>query len=161
MSILLNVLNRDKTSEEIEQAFRDYHAYLKSMRSFLPPSAHEFASASWHYDYTDHRCPHDSWVETLLIREPSSGDRHEAREIEIAIRLLGAFHDGYLELSYPGVRSYSTSGFAGTSKIGHGEWLVDEVRLSDNNLVLHEILFSNGSRWIIESRDIQFRWVHV
>jgi len=100
-------------------------------------------------------------VESLLIREPSSGNRHEAREIEIAIRLLGAFHDGYLELSYPGVRSYSTLGVTQTPKISHGDWLGDEVRLSDNNLVLHEILFSGGSRWVIESRDIQFQWVHV
>ncbi len=100
-------------------------------------------------------------MESFLIREPSSGNRHEVREIEIAIRLFGAFHDGRLELSYPSVRSYSTFGVTGKPKIGHGDWLVDEVRLSDNNLVLHEILFSSGSRWIIESRDIQFRWVHI
>jgi hypothetical protein len=161
MSILLNVLNRRNTQEEVVIAFRDYRAYLESVRSFLSPSGYEFASAPWHYDHNDHKCPHDSWVESLLIREPSSGTRHEVREIEIAIRLLGAFHDGYLELSYPGVHSYSITGVTGKPKIGHGDWLADEVRLSNNNLVLHEILFSCGGRWTIESRDIQFRWVHI
>jgi len=159
MSILLNVLNRRNTREEVVKAFRDYHAYLECVRTSLPPSAYEFASAPWHYDYSDHRCPHDSWVESFLIREPSSGNRHEVREIEILIRLLGAYHDGYLELSYAGVRSYSTVGLTGKPGIGHGDWLADEIRLSDSNLVLHEILFSRGSRWVIESRDIQFRWI--
>ncbi len=161
MSILVSVLSTGRTPEQINKAFSDYRAYLLSVRNSLPSSAYEFASAPWHYDYSDHRCPHDSWVESFLIREPSSGNRHEVREIEIAIRLFGAFHDGRLELSYPSVRSYSTFGVTGKPKIGHGDWLVDEVRLSDNNLVLHEILFSSGSRWIIESRDIQFRWVHI
>jgi hypothetical protein len=96
-----------------------------------------------------------------LISEPFSGIRQEAREIEIANRLLGAYHDGYRELSFPGVRSYSTLGVKGTPKIGHGDWPADEVRLSDNNLVLLEIRFRSGSCWVIESRNIQFRWVHV
>jgi hypothetical protein len=28
-------------------------------------------------------------------------------------------------------------------------------------MVHHEVLFSNGSRWLIESKDIHFRWVHA
>jgi mRNA interferase RelE/StbE len=38
-----------------------------------------------------------------LTAHTMSGTRHEVREIEISIRLLGAFQDGYLELSYPSV----------------------------------------------------------
>src|SRR5690242_17658258 len=131
------LLNQTNTPEQVTQAFRDDRACLESVRSFLAPSAYDFASAPWHCDHNDHKCPHDSRVESLVIREPSSGNRHEVREIEIAIRLLGAFHDGYLELPYRGVHSYSTSGVTGKTKIGHGNWLIDEVRLSDNNLVLH------------------------
>ncbi len=158
--ILVPILSRSNTTEEVKKAFADYHKYLESIDRSLPSSAYDFASASWHYDYSDHRCPHDSWVESLVISEPSSDGRREKREIAIAIRLLGAYHDGYLELSYPGVRSYSlASEILETPKIGHGDWLIDEVRLSYKNLVLHEILFSSGSRWLIESRDIEFRWV--
>jgi len=161
MRILVSVLRTSHTPEQINEAFSDYRGYLLSVRNSLPSSAYEFASALWHYDHSDHRCPRDAWAESLLVREPSSESRREVREIEVAIRLFGAFQDGHLELSYAGVRSYSSLGVTGKPKIGHGDWLVDEVRLSDNNLVLHEILFSSGSRWIIESRDIQFRWVRI
>jgi hypothetical protein len=82
------------------------------------------------------------------------------REMRIAVRLLGAYHDGHLELSYSGVRSYSLSGkVQANPKIGHGDWLADEVRLSDNDLVFHEILFSSGSRWLIECLDVEVRWI--
>jgi hypothetical protein len=137
----------------------DYRAYLESVREKLPTSTYEFAAAFWHYDHHDHRCPHDAWIESVLIQEPSSGTRHQVRETAITVKLLGAYHDGYLELIYPGVRSYSLSGEPSRKpKIGHGDWLIDEVRLSDNSLVLHEILFSTGSRWLIECRDIEVRW---
>jgi hypothetical protein len=160
MQFLIESQTKHSNPEEIESAFARYHAYLESIRRKLPASAYDFASATWHYDHNDHRCPHDAWVESVLIRESSSGNRYGKRQLEIVARLLGAFHDGYLELSYPGVRSYALSTeIKRTATVGHGDWLVDEVCLLDNNLVLHEILFSNGGRWLIESSDIQFRWV--
>jgi hypothetical protein len=162
MSFLLDALSKQSGPEDIEIAFRAYTAYLESVRHALPESAYEFATADWHYDHTDHRCPHDSWLEALTISEPALGSRREMRHVEIVARLLGAFHDGTLELSYPGVCSYSLSGASGSSgNAGHGDWLTDEIRLSEKNMVHHEIVFSNGSRWLIESKDIHFRWVHA
>lgn len=158
MSFLLDVLTRHSTPDEIKKAFSNYNSYLESIRKDLPASAYDFAVASWHYNHDDHQCPHDSWLESLAISEPSSGSRHEKRRIAIEIRLLGAYHDGYLELSYPDVKFYSLFARPNSSKKEHGDWLVDEIRLSDENLVLHEILFSSGSRWIIESDNILFRW---
>ena len=122
-------------------------------------SAYEFAAAPWHYNYADHRCPHDSWVESVLIREPSSGSRKEVRDLEILVRLLGAYHDGHLELVYSGVRSYSLAGNKPEAQIWHGDWLADEVSLSTNQFVHHEVLFGGGARWRIESKDIQYRWI--
>jgi len=72
--------------------------------------------------------------------------------------LLGAYHDGHLELSYSGVRAYSLVAEI-PEKPNIGDWLRDEVRLSGNRLVLHEIVFSTRSRWLIESRDVEFRWI--
>lgn len=43
-------------------------------------------------------------------------------------------------------------------KLGHGDWLTDEIRRSDRGLVLHEILFRTGNRWTLESADIVCRW---
>ena len=139
-----------------------YREYLVANRARFPSSAYSFATADWRFDPTDHRCPHDSWVETLTLFEPSSGEYREKRGLEIHIRLLGAYHDGYLNLVYSGVRSYSLdtpSDFAlPPNGVGHGDWLVDEIRLSDHGHVLHEIEFSRGSRWVIECRDIMYRW---
>jgi hypothetical protein len=146
--------------EKIANAYRAYTYYLESVRPVLPDSAYQFAAAPWHYDYADHRCPHDSWVQTLTISEPASGTPRHVRHVEIAIRLLGAFHDGYLELSYSGVRHYSLSGASGISKNeGHGDWVTDEISLSERNLVCHQVLLRNRSRWMIESTDIHVRWI--
>jgi hypothetical protein len=162
MSFLLDVLSKPSGREDVAIAFQAYTAYLESIRHALPESAYEFATAQWHYNYSDHRCPHDSWLESLTISDPASGNRREIRHVEIGVRLLGAFHDGALELSYPGVCSYLLSGASSISgNAGHGDWLTDEIRLSEKNMVHHEVLFSNGSRWLIESKDIHFRWVHA
>jgi len=41
---------------------------------------------------------------------------------------------------------------------GHGDWLYDEIRLSARGYVLHEIEWSRGSRWLIESGDVAYKW---
>jgi len=44
------------------------------------------------------------------------------------------------------------------TRSGHGDWLFDEIRLSENGFVLHEVLFSNDSLWLIEAKDISCQW---
>lgn len=142
--------------------FDAYAEYLESVRGRLPASAYAFASAPWHYDFADRRCPHDSWVESLTISEPSSGDRRQHRSLEIAVRLLGAYHDGHISLTYKVVHSYllkSPYEYAGPPlDVGHGDWLADEIRLSDRGLVLHEVEFSRGGRWLVECEDVTYEW---
>jgi hypothetical protein len=147
------------------QTFRNqldrYYDYLKSIEDALPPSALSFARAPWHYDFSKHESPHDSWLESCTIYEPASGERHQNREIAITLSLLGAYHDGHIKLVYTNVTSYEmTTGANGEAraKRGHGDWLIDEIHLSDRGLVLHEILFSSGARWLIESEDIEYSW---
>jgi len=122
--------------EEIARRYREYHEYLESVRDRLPPSVYDFATAPWHFDPTDPMCPHDSWVEWATVREPFSGDRSEKRALEIEVRLFGAWHDGHLILKYGGVETYSLAGPGSfqqmpTASVGHGDWLVDEIRLSE------------------------------
>jgi hypothetical protein len=38
-------------------------------------------------------------------------------------------------------------------------WRLDEVSVSTGGFVSHEVLFSSNARWLIESEEIQFRWV--
>ena len=142
-------------SELLEQS-RAYREYLQSVKERLPLSAFEFATAAWHYDYSDHRCPHDSWIESLTIDEPATGGRLQNRSLRISARLLGAFHDGHLLLGYADVQMYSLE--SPKTPSGHGDWLIDEIRLSDNGFVLHEVLLRNNSRWLIEAKDISCEW---
>jgi hypothetical protein len=144
----------------LKSRFNAYLDYLQSLRGKLPNSAYEFAVADSHYDPAAHECPHDGWVESLTISEPH--ERGQKRTIEISLRLLAAYHDGYIKLDYQDVRSYSMRTPADFKApplgVGHGDWLTDEIPLSEDGLVLHEIEFSRGSRWIIECRDIIYQW---
>ena len=90
---MAHILSRDlvqiRTPEDFEhykQQIRAYFdEYLESVRDRLPNSAFDFASASWRRD-EDHRNLHDAWVESLTIRELSSGDRRELRQLEIEVQ---------------------------------------------------------------------------
>ena len=139
-----------------------YQEYLESIRTELPQSAYQFATAEWHYNPQRHECPHDAWVESLTILEPFSGEHRQRRSLEIRLKLLGAYHDGHIYLEYKNIQSYelrTPAEFVSLPLgVGHGDWLVDEIRLSERNLVLHEIEFSRGSRWLIECKDITFQW---
>jgi hypothetical protein len=77
-----------EVSELLEQS-RAYKEYLQSVKERLPLAAFEFVTASWHYDHWDHRCPHDSWVDSLTIHEPATGGRLQNRSLRISTRLLG------------------------------------------------------------------------
>ncbi len=155
------ILRKDRPKnahEEWQSGWAAYCAYLESVKGRLPPSVYEFATASWHYDFGDHRAPHDGWLESLVISEPASGERKEIRSIEMVARLFAAYHDGYIELKYFGVESYSlVSGARGGW--GHGDWLYDEIRLSERGRVLHEVEWSNEGLWLIECSDVAYQWL--
>ena len=134
-------------------------AYLESVRGSMPESAFALASSDWYFSFTDHRCPHDAWLESVTISEPSSGDRHEVRSTSIRIRLLGAYHDGFIEFFYPSVVRYRLD--ASDCADGHQDWRYDEFRLSESGHVVHEIEWRglhDDVRWIIESSEVQFQW---
>ena len=85
------------------------------------------------------------------------------------MELLGAYHDGRIQITYPGVREYSIfqphdHGPHDPRARGHGDWLIDEVSPSDRGnpdfpLVIHEIVFSNRGILRIESQEILFEWL--
>jgi len=163
MSFIIDSLSLED-EEERERRFQAYYAYLESVREKMPPDAFAFAVASWHYDHSDHRCPHDAWLDRLALLEPASGARSEIRHIDTRVSLLGAYHDGRLELEHKRVVNYCLTKEAGlTSRgerlLGHGDWLIDELRLSEREHVVHEIVFRNSCHWIIECEDITCRWV--
>lgn len=86
--------------------------------------------------------------------------------MEIVAIFLGAYHDGFIELTYKHVQAYSlafTRGAVGAAAErartrGHGDWIIDEVLLADDGSVSHEIEFDLSSRWEIRCKDIVYRW---
>jgi hypothetical protein len=121
--------------------------------------AYKLAMSEWYYDPSVHQCPHDGWLETFTVGELATGERHEHRVAVATIRLLGAYHDGYIELQYPQMFAYDFRSSNGSR--GQGEWLYDEFRLSDAGNVVHEIEWANGGRWIIIASDVVHSWIPV
>lgn len=168
MSFLLDIpdLGLDAPADALKARTDAYYEYLQNHRELFPKKAWEFAIADWHYDFSSHQSPHDAWVENLTILEPSSGSRSQYRAIGIVVRLRGSYHDGYIELRYKRVRSYALTlphdfQFPPSYRTGHGDWLVDELRISERALVVHEVRFSRGSRWLIECEDVEYKWLRT
>lgn len=62
----------DRTPEWFERfnkKWSDYFAYLKNIKSQIPKSAYEFATANWHYNPSDSKCPHDAWLEDIIFEK--------------------------------------------------------------------------------------------
>lgn len=154
------VLSKDGRDDDFPAAWRRYEGFIASVRDKLPSGALALANSNWYYNFNDHRCPHDSWVERFIIEEPSSGERSEVRTLALSVRLLGAYHDGFIELRYPRVYEYQLSVHNGTD--GHRDWRYDEFRLSQQGNLIHEIEWSRNNdtgTWLIEASDIEFQWI--
>jgi hypothetical protein len=140
-------------------AFHRYEEYLRRQCDAFPPGAYSLATAEWYFDPSDHRCPHDAWLDAITLSETATGLRHEVRIVNMRIRLLGAYHDGHIELYYPQVFGYKLE--IDSAVNGHRDWLYDEFRLSDKGHVLHEIEwsgFDTSGRWMIEASEVEFVW---
>lgn len=151
---------RKERNEDVVNSYRRYQEYLREHENVFPPGAFALGTAEWYQNATDHRCPHDSWLESFTMSE--TVDSHQVRTATIRIRLFGAYHDGYIELLYPRIFKYTLAG--STSVRGLGDWLYDEFRLTSEGHLIHEIEWSGfprceDSRWIIEASDVEFRWL--
>ena len=137
-----------------------YRAYVESIREQLPPHVYAFASDIRYFDLESHSSLHDSWLESFTVREVATGERQEIRRMEIAIALLGPFHDLWIHLHYAGVTRYS---FAAPPRYGHsrydhtahGDLFTHEVRLGHKGLLVHELLFERDATFLIECSDIR------
>ena len=118
-----------------------------------------FYKHDWYFDPTDHRCPHDAWLDSICISEVASGARQEVRVTKIIIRLLGAYHDGYISLMYSNVHEYYLDSSSLVS--GHGDWVSDDIS-SEDSRVYHNIRWSGGIKgpitWRIVAESVSFAW---
>ena len=159
MTYILSAQRYLDDADEAERLWNAYHEYVGRNAEKFPPGALSLAQSDWYYGFSDHRAPHDAWLESARFEEPASGERKEARCLSLRLRLLGAYHDQWLEFFYPKVFAYELG--SGDSTAGHGDWLYDEFRLSPKGNLLHEIEWAGtaatgGSRWLIEASDVEF-----
>ena len=148
--------------DNVEQAFRNYHKYILSNKATFPPSAYELATSDWYFSFDDHKAPHDAWLEELIISEHAGGARNELRNISIRIKLLGPYHDGYIEYFYPRVFKYDINN--GNSAPSHGDWRFDEFRVSKSGNLIHEIEWVGDGppgTWLIEANDVYHKWTEI
>ena len=153
------VLAADGRDEDVAGAFKRYKNYLQSNREKFPPSAYALATSDWYFGFGDHRAPHDAWLERAEFAEIATGQRRENRHLSLTVRLLGAYHDGFIELHYPRVFAYRLD--VNDSAAGHRDWRYDELRPSENGHLIHEIEWHHAgptARWQIEASDLIHRW---
>ena len=157
---IMSYILADQRDRDVVAAFAAYREYLLERRPEFPPSAYALAASAWYFNFADRRCPHDGWLESVIIGERSIGTRHERRSSTLTIRLLGAYQDGHIEFTYPEVYDYDLSG--NHIGQGHGDWRYDEFRVSESGRVIHEIewaSFRKTNRWLIEAADVFHRWI--
>lgn len=140
-------------------SFDRYAEYLAATRHRFPPGALNLIDSDWYFGFDDHRAPHDSRLQEILISESRPDDVDAPPGVMILVRLLGAYHDGVIELSYSGVASYSlhTPDLAR----GHCDWCYDEFRISESDHLIHEIEWCGATdtgRWLIEAKDVHHVW---
>ena len=140
--------------------FKRYSAYIASIREMIPADVYSFASDSRYFDLNSHSSLHDSWLESLTIREVASGERKEIRRMEVAICLLGPFHDRRIHLHYSGVTLYTFDapphyGEQRFEHRAHGDLFTHEIRLGHDGLLIHELLFENDSTFLIECSGLR------
>jgi hypothetical protein len=63
------ILARDGRDADVVGTFARYREYLASLRGSFPASAHALATSDWYFNFRDHRCPHDAWLESLSLTE--------------------------------------------------------------------------------------------
>ena len=156
------ILAADGRDADIPGSFRRYKDYLQSLRDVFPSLAFALATSDWYFNFTDHRCPHDAWLETLSLYELPAGDGSRERSLSLNVRLLGAYHDGHIELRYTNVLRYELS--MSDVEHGHRDWRYDELRMSDRGHLIHEIEWRGTSDvgiWVIEASDLEFRWLPI
>jgi hypothetical protein len=122
----------------------------------MPASALTFAMAEWHYDANDERCLHDSRMKSFVFFE--SVDAKDRRCVDAKLVLLGAYEDREILLEYDRILGLRLDGGHSDKKEDSagilGDLIIDEVRMTDAGLVLHDILFRSGARWQLECENL-------
>ncbi len=157
MAFILSAERRG-APEQVSESFSRYREYLRVHEDTFPVGAYKLATASWYFDFSDRRSPHDGRLLDLRVTERTVDEKTGRTVIDLIVRLRNAYDDAHLEFLYPEVVEYRLH--LSDGDWGHRDWRYDEFRLSEDGHVLHEIEWSGPSetgRWVIVASDVLFR----
>ena len=129
--------------------FGDYLDALADYRDQLPSEVAEFAGDEDRFVLNHEKSLHDAWLEEVRIIESRSTDSKPS-EVSIQLILLGQMHDRKIIINYQGVTNHLFSGARTNCNFHdtfHGDIFTHEVRLSEEGMVQHEILFDEVTRF--------------
>ncbi len=152
------ILSKER-DDDCRAAFERYEAYVDAEKHRFPSEAYALVTSDWYFGFSDHRAPHDAWLEACTISEARSDSEHPVSSISISLKLLGAYHDGHIGFHYEGVTAYSLS--SDNLSRGHGDWRYDEFRVSESGTLIHEIEWWGAEgpvTWLIEAADVRHSW---
>lgn len=95
-SLLGRFLFRNLDGLEKWEAIDRYNAAIADR---LPAGAKALAFAKWHYNASDMRCPHDSWIQSIELKTANSFGELRG----VLLRVLGAYHDRWMAFDYSDV----------------------------------------------------------
>ena len=120
----------------------------------MPAHLLEFAANVDNHDLTHPNSLHDAWLDHLNISETRWKDPTSGSTVRIDAQFLGPRHDRLIHLTYLDVRGYELKSpltFSAMPPINtaHGDLLIHEMRIDEENSFSHELLFSKGTTvWI-------------
>ena len=158
--MLVAYILTEQLEADPQGAYAPYKEYVERNRQRFPPGAYALAASDWYFSNQDHRAPHDAWLESVTFAEPSSGARQEVRSLTLTLRLLGAYHDGHIELRYDRVHAYRLDGKG--LQDGHRDFRYDQFAVDDDGHLVHEIEWwgmDEQARWVIVADDVDYRWL--
>jgi len=140
------------------ESFDDYKMYMEENRVKFPSHVFEFATDVNRHNLDSPHSLHDSWMTSITIKENRNPKRPFNPEPTIEIELLGQMHDRAIILNYSGIENYFIEGLKNPYNWGdtyQGDISRHEVRLTEEGLLVHEILFVSESKIIIACKDFQ------
>lgn len=142
--------------EEYKKRVSDYQSYLASIKDKISLSPHGFIFEDWYRNCDSHRCPHDSWLDRIVVSEDDNN------EVNIELKLLGAYHDGYIFFRYSGVKYYKLDRHStSVIKSSHGDLRYEEFRLDDEGYLVHEFdwyTLDENAIFLIACESVSYSW---
>jgi len=139
-----------------------YWDYLKSAKDRMPAHLFEFAANPQNHDLTHPNSLHDSWLDHWTVKEEPRGTESRNRTVKVELCLLGPRHDRFIHLMYGGVTNHGIGASPDYRPFplpaeGHGDLLVHEVRVAEEGVFVHELVFSKGFAFLVQFTDFQHR----